>query len=54
MKMYLVSEHVLAMCACFWDMHMCFTCGHVFGMWGNVLHVGMCFTFAMCLTCGHV
>ena len=48
--MFLVSEHVLAMCACFYDIHMCLTCGHVFGMWAYVLHEGMCLTdaFDMC------
>ena len=29
---YVSPEHVLAMCACFWDVHMCLTCGHVFVM----------------------
>ena len=36
LNMYLVSEHELTICACFWDVHMCFTCWHVFGMWACV------------------
>ena len=33
----------------------CLTCGHVFDLWGSVLHVGMCLTFPTCMfECGHV
>ena len=44
--MYLVSEHVLAMCTCFWDVHMFLGCAHVFVMWACVWHVHMCLTDA--------